>query len=771
MQRLLLGFVAAALAAAAPLPGALLPGTVITATLLAAGLGVALAGCRTGPGHGAARRLLPLLCGALLGFAWAGHNQRTALEQRVATDSSGALRLTVRVVSEPESVAAGADRPPAARFQARVLAAASHPDLAGRRLRLSWYDPPGKLALGQRWALQAIVKRPWSYANPGGFDYERWLLGRGIDGTGWVRGGTLLQHPPPGLLERIRQRLADAVKGVGLTNPGILLALLLGRSGGVPDPVWALLRNTGTVHLMVVSGLHVSLAAAAGVSLAGLLVRLIPRLPLWLNARLAGCTGGIAAAALYALIAGAGLPALRAMLMAGAGLLLLGGGRSRSAPALLLTVLAAVLVAEPLAVHLQGFWLSFAAVTVLILCFTGAAGHSPWRGVVAAQLGLSVGLLPLVALLTGGLPWTSLAANVVAVPAVTLVVVPLVLGGGVMTLIWEPAGAGLWFLADQMIGAVLIWLGWLGQLPGLVLAGGSGALITAQLAGLWWLLRPQPANTMLVLMCAVLPLAPRAVPLPHGAFRVIALDVGQGTAVVIDTRHHRLLYDTGPAYPGGFEAGSAVVVPSLLVTGPPRLDVLVLSHDDLDHTGGADAVVAALPPRQLLRGDSAGAAGCHGRRWTWDGVHFDLLKIPRPGIVRDNDASCILLVDDGRRRLLLAGDISRRVEAALLRVLAASGRPIDLLFAPHHGSVTSSSRALIRVSRPRLVFVSAGYGNRFGHPHPQVLRRYLAIGATIRVTGHEGALMWDSRRPDVVRRWRRDRGPYWRAQLSGRSKR
>ena len=771
MQRLLLGFVAAALAAAAPLPAVLLPGAAPLAALLAAGVGMAAVGSRAGPGQGTARRWLPLLCGVLLGMAWSAHSQRTALEQRVAVDSDGALRLTTQLVSEPESVPAGAGRPPAARFQVRVLAAANHPELVGRRLRLSWYDPPGGFAKGQRWALQTIVKRPWSYANPGGFDYERWLLGRGIDGTGWVRDGILLRHPPPDRLERIRQSLAEAVTRVELNHPGILLALLLGRGDRVPDPIWALLRNTGTVHLMVVSGLHVSLAAAAGVSLAGLLVRLIPRLPLWLNARLAGCVGGIAAAVVYALVAGAGLPALRAMLMAGAGLLLLGGGRSRSAPALLLTVLAAVLLAEPLAVHLQGFWLSFAAVTVLILCFTRAAGHSPWRGVLAAQLGLSLGLLPLVALLTGGLPWTSLAGNVVAVPAITLVVVPLVLGGGVMTLIWEPAAARLWFLADQVIDAALTWLGWLGQLPGLALAGGTGALLTAQLAGLWWLLRPQPAHLLLVVMCAALPLAPRAVPLPHGGFRVLALDVGQGTAVVIDTRHHRLLYDTGPAYPGGFEAGTAVVVPALLASGPPRLDVLVLSHDDLDHTGGAAAVIAALPPRQVLRGDGAGAAGCHGRRWTWDGVHFDLLNIPRPEPVRDNDVSCILLVDDGRHRLLLAGDIGRQVEAALLRVLAASGRRVDLLFAPHHGSGTSSSQALVRVTRPRLVFVSAGYGNRFGHPHPQVLRRYLEIGATIRVTGHEGALMWDSRQPDTVTRWRRDRGPYWRAQLSGRSKR
>lgn len=792
MQRLLLGFVAAALAFAAPVPGLPLPDLnlpgwepalvkrSVGGLLLMAGCVVVAARvlpCRTGwmrpgTGAGAVRRWLPLLGGVLCGLTWSGVCHWAALDSRLPANSDGALGLSVRLESAPESVVAGVGRPPAARFQARIVAAEAAPRrLVGRCLRLSWYDPPACLARGQIWRVQAIVKRPWSYANPGGFDYERWLLGARIDGTGWIRGGELLLDPAPSRLAGIRGRLAAAVEAAPLQHPGLLLALLLGRAGGVPEPVWDLLRATGTVHLMVVSGLHVSLAAAAGMMLAGWLVRLAPQLPLWLNARQAGCLGGGLAATAYAVVAGAGLPAVRALLMAGAGLLLLCGGRSRSAGAALLLVLAAVLLVEPLAVHRQGFWLSFAAVAVLIVCFARPAGGGRWRAAVAAQLGLSVGLLPLVAVFTGSLPWTGLAANLLAVPALTLAVVPLTLAGGLAALAWQPAAAGLWALADRALAGILIWLQWLGGLPAATAAGGTGALLAAQLAGLWWLLRPVPARRLLVLMCAVLPLAPRLVALPHGAFRVLALDVGQGTAVLVDTRRHRLLYDTGPRYPGGFETGSAVVVPSLLATGPPRLDTLILSHDDLDHTGGAAAVQAALAPRRVLGGPATPAADCHGKRWAWDGVRFEVLRIVRPPDADDNDASCILRVDDGRYSLLIAGDISRRVEASLVRTLAAGGRRVDLLFAPHHGSGTSSSRSLVRVARPALVFVSAGHDNRFGHPHPDVVRRYADVGAPLLITGREGALMWDSAHPDEVTRWRRDHGPYWRAQVPEPSRR
>jgi competence protein ComEC len=199
-----------------------------------------------------------------------------------------------------------------------------------------------------------------------------------------------------------------------------------------------------------------------------------------------------------------------------------------------------------------------------------------------------------------------------------------------------------------------------------------------------------------------------------------------------------------------------------VATGSGAVDALVLSHDDLDHVGGAPYLRRTLPVRRLLSSfELPGAQSCHGRAWVWDEVSFRLLRLRRPRAASDNDRSCVLLVSNGRRRLLLAGDIGAAVERALLRQLDGG---VTLMFAPHHGSGASSSRALVRIARPALVFVSAAFGNRYGHPHARVLARYHRVGARVHQTGREGALVWRSDRPGSVRRWRLEHGPYWRSQ-------
>lgn len=258
---------------------------------------------------------------------------------------------------------------------------------------------------------------------------------------------------------------------------------------------------------------------------------------------------------------------------------------------------------------------------------------------------------------------------------------------------------------------------------------------------------------------------------PPGSFRLWALDVGQGTAVIVDTAGHRLLFDTGARYPGGFDLGSAVVVPALAATGPARLDRLVLSHADMDHRGGAEAVLRRARPRRIHAsfpapaGSAASGAwsDCRpGRRWRWDGVSFAFvnpLAFSASAADSDNDRSCVLLID-GDRRALLAGDASRQIEMRLGRRL---GGPVDLLMAPHHGSLTSSSRGFVTRLRPATVFVSAGRGNRYGHPHPTVLARYRALRADLSVTGLHGALRFESWREPGHGRWRTLRPAYWRA--------
>lgn len=758
IQRLLIGFCAGGLCLGLPWPGGPeLPGVVALAAAWGLG-GVAVAGCAARCRR--AVRPPALLIGALAGLAWSAAAHDRALASRLGPEQRDDVVLVGLVTGRPQPIE-GFGGEPGVRFEVRVLAGPG--PVGGRRLRLGWIAGP-PLAEGEVWRLRASLRGPWGFANPAGFDVERWQLGRRLDGSGWVRAGERRRAAAAGPLARLRSAAAGVLEGAGLDHPDVARALLLGHGDAVGDGLWESLRRTGTVHLLVISGLHVSLAASLGFLVGGAVVRLWPPLLLRLDARRAGCAGGTALASAYLLLAEGELPALRAALMSAAVLWLLAGGRRSSAGPLLLAALAVLLLLEPLAVHRLGFWLSFAAVGMLLLVL-GSGDGGPLRRLAQVQLGLSVGLLPAVAALTGTVPWLSVPANLLAVPLVGLVVVPGLFLGLALSPVWEAGAGAVLAVAD---GAVALTIGWIDRLAAVEpppVAAGGGALALAQTGTvLLWLgvaRRHLPAVGLAVLLF----LAPAGTAIPWGAFRVTALDVGQGSAVVVETRRHRLLFDAGPAHPAGLDTGAGVVVPSLSRLGRRPLDLLILSHADVDHVGGAGAVIRALAPRRIWSGGDGSLVAdgaCHGRRWRWDGVDFRLLRVPRPRRASDNDRSCVLLVDDGRARMLIAGDVGVAVEARLIRALAPMA-PLDLLFAPHHGSRSSSSRAFVRVLRPQRVFVSVGRNNRFGHPHAAVTVRYRAVGATLYRTGWDGALVWNSRSPERVVRWRRDRLPYWRA--------
>ncbi|MFV2090328.1 MAG: DNA internalization-related competence protein ComEC/Rec2, partial [Pseudomonadales bacterium] len=422
-------------------------------------------------------------------------------------------------------------------------------------------------------------------------------------------------------------------------------------------------------------------------------------------------------------------------------------------------------------VHQQGFWLSFTAVAALLGYFVPMhQADSGWgAGLLAfvkTQWVLLIALSPLLALTQGAIPLLGPVANLVVVPFLMFLVLPLVMLVGLC--FWWAPEAAQWLL--QVADQGLEWLMWVVRyaasfspvsvasrgMPGsILLALGVCALLLAVGTGwrlgvgvLWLgLLIPQDQS-------------PR-----FGEFHVSALDVGQGSAILIDTRWHRLIFDVGPAYPSGFDLGEVVVVPSYLSRGWRLLNGLILSHDDSDHSGGASAVVDALNPQHLWASFQTGAirntagvvrSSCRrGDSWKWDGVRFSFLHPSSELPGNDNDRSCVLLVEAGTVRALIAGDISRQVE----RKLAVPA--VQLLFAPHHGSKTSSSSAFIRAAQPKLVFISTSRRSRYGHPHPEVLRRYEALGARIFTTGKDGALGWVSSRPDEVRRSRTDGGAYW----------
>ncbi|MPT00002.1 MAG: DNA internalization-related competence protein ComEC/Rec2 [Pseudomonas sp.] len=664
----------------------------------------------------------------LLGVCWACWSAQQALDDRLAPQLDGrTLWLEGRVVGLPTRTAQGV------RFE--LSQPLSRRAELPTRLQLSWFDGP-PLRAGEHWRLAVTLQRPTGLLNPHGPDREASLLARRIGATGTVKAGEKLSSVAGSWRDQLRQRLL-AVQAQG--REAALVALVLGDGAALARDDWQTLQATGTVHLLVISGQHIGLVAGllyglvAGLARWGLWPHRQPWLP-W------ACGLAMAAALGYGGLAGWGVPVQRACLMLAVVLAWRLRFRHIGSGIPLLLALIAVLLFEPLAALLPGFWLSFAAVAVLIYCFSARlGGWRPWQAWTRAQWVIAIGLLPV--LLATGLPVSLSAplANLFAVPLISLTVLPLALLGTLLLPLGS-VGEGLLWLAGGLL-ELLFWL--LGKV-----AGWRSAWMPAALP-LWaWLL---------VAGGALLVLLPRGVPLrglgglmllalwvppeqvPQGQVEVWQLDVGQGLAVLLRTRTHSLLYDAGPAR-GDSDLGEWVVLPTLRKLGVSRLDMMLISHAHADHAGGAQAVARGLPIGRLLAGEAQALSGAQpcvsDERWEWDGVRFSLWRWPEAQ--GSNDRSCVLLVEAQGERLLLAGDMEAGAERAWL---AASEQPdIDWLQSPHHGSRTSSTEAFIKATKPRGVLISRGRNNGFGHPHPQVIERYRRHGVVIHDTAVEGAL-------------------------------
>lgn len=748
--------------------------------------------------RGAGMLLALLLAAAALSGALAGWRAAAYLQRGLDPALEGRdLVLTGIVAAMPHRNEAGL------RFRFVVESA----QLGGREVRvppqvlLGWYGgverseassapqrQPADLKPGERWRWTVRLKAPHGHVNPHGFDYELWLWEQGLQASGYVRAGPR-DAPPQRLaatwrhpVEQARHAVRDAIFA-RIADPrqaGVLAALVVGDQGSIERADWDVFRATGVAHLMSISGLHVTMFAWAAAALVGRLWRRSGRLCLALPAQHAALVGGIACATLYAVFAGWGVPAQRTVLMlATVGVLRLRAG-DWPWPHLWLLACAAVVLLDPWALTQAGFWLSFVAVGVLFasgrqqelaaaLPGMRARLSSGLLGLLREQWIVTVALTPLSLLLFGQVSIVGLLANLLAIPWVTLVVTPLGLAG--------MAAAPSWTLAALAIEALAMLLRVLADLPFATWSAPAPPLWAgaAGVAGGLLLAMRLPASLRLLGVPLLLPVllwqAPRP---PPGEFELLAADVGQGNAVVVRTAAHTLVYDAGPGYSRDTDAGQRVLVP-LLRAGGDRVDLLVLSHRDSDHTGGAAAILRMQPaagllasledehPLRALRPLDRCAAG---RQWEWDGVRFEVLH-PGPDEAasrRANASSCVLRVGNGRAHVLLAGDIERPQEAQL----AAAGAQLrsDVLLVPHHGSKTSSSDAFLDAVRPRLALVQAGYRNRFGHPAPEVLARYAARGIPVAASAHCGAARWDSREPGALRCERQGQARYWHHQAA-----
>jgi competence protein ComEC len=724
-----------------------------------------------------------------VGIAWAAGNAAWRLADRLDRQWEGRdIVLTGVVASLPQSFERGV------RFEFDVEGAdPARANVPGRVL-LTWYHgltPDGSgtavsVRAGERWRFTTRLRRPHGLVNPHGFDYEGWLLERGIGATGYVatRGAPVRLAEfvvrPGYAIDRLRERVRDKFRDdlPDHRYAGVLIALAIGDQRAIGPDDWRTFTRTGVNHLMSISGLHVTMVAGLAALAAFWSWRRSAALSLRLPARKAAAVAGFTGALLYCLLAGFAIPAQRTLYMVGVAAAALWLDRTQSPSKVLCLALFVVLVGDPLAVISPGFWLSFGAVAAIFYSGAGAYPRAEWlRAWARMQWAVTLGLAPLLLLLFKQVSLVSPVANAIAIPMVSFVVTPLALA----STLWP--GNALARLAHWTFEGLMVVIGWLAGLPGAVWQQHAPVWWTVPLAliGIAWLLLPRGAPARYGGVLMLLPLFSVApAPLAPGSAQVTFLDVGQGLATVIHTARHTLLYDSGPAYGVQADAGERVIVPFLRGEGITALDAIIVTHDDTDHSGGAASVARTLPAGLLLTSISDAhpvrdlvryRLPCYaGQHWTWDGVEFAVLYPPverhDDRSARPNSRSCVLRLRTAFGAVLLTSDIEARDESALL----ASGQPLGARVAlvPHHGSRTSSTPQFVAAIGAEHAVFTVGYGNRFGHPKAEIVARY--AGARRWRTDLDGAVSVEVGPQGVAVAAQRERERrYWRETRSGRN--
>jgi len=795
MRGALLGFVAGA---ALLQQQAALPSRFLLVALLCAALGsLAAAGRMTDARLGVAVRAL---CGVLAGFAWAGLFAHACLTRALPPQAEG---TDIVLVGTVDNLPYRFERGVRFHFTVESVDGEPLPERFPQRVALSWYasygaepvQPLPEVQPGERWRLTVRLRRPHGNANPYGFDYEAWLLERGLRATGYVRAdvrNARLDAYVPGFghaVERARAALRARIHAALPEHEyaGAIVALTIGDQRAIAQSDWDVFNRTGIGHLVSISGLHITMISALVAAIVQALWRRSfftrLQLPLLLPAQKAAALAGVCAALTYVLLAGFGIPAQRTLYMLCVVAAALWLGRIASVSHVLCLALAVVVLLDPWAVLQPGFWLSFGAVAIILYTTVGRQREAAadWRSRLKAaariQWAITLGLVPLTMLLFAQISLVSPLANAIAIPLVSLFVTPAALVGSVLPLPLARVvlGAAHWLIA--MLAQVLEWMsGWQAAVWNAPVPPWWVFLLAV--AGMVWLLAPRgwPARALGFVCLLPLLLARPAAPAP-GELWVTAFDVGQGTAVLLETAHRRLLYDTGPAYSPEANGGNRVVLPYLKGRGIHHLDALIVSHSDSDHAGGAAAILDALPvdrmhsslaaDHPLVRRAPVHSRCVAGQSWEWDGVRFEMLY-PDPAVYasskwKSNARSCTLKVTSGRFAMLLPGDIEAVQEEHLLAAGAATLHA-QVLLAPHHGSGTSSTLPFLQAVHPEVALFQVGHANRYGHPKPEIYRRYGELGARRLRTDETGAVMLRFGDAITLRTWREEHARYWQSR-------
>ena len=694
-----------------------------------------------------------------------------------------------------------------------------------RKVYLSWQAPWRSQQViptikpGQVWQLQIKLKRPHGTLNLHSFDFERWLFQNGYRASGSVRSGELLSEKTAILpwsfftmVEQQRWYLRDKIQRLvpaDASYRGVLIALVLGDQNAIPQADWQVFNATGIGHLISISGLHVTMIAGLGATLAGRLWRR-GALPLCCPIPKVAALAGFLSAFAYAWLAGFQIPAQRTMEMVGVVALALWSGRIPRAFDIWWWALALVFLIDPMAPYTPGFWLSFGAVAAILYSMGDSAGllgiptgkelEAAWRtrAIIALREACRVQAVVTIALLPFTLYWfyqTSLVsplANALAIPLISYVVTPLALSGAFLP---EWLGKPCLILAHscmEWLGYVLTWLASLSW----AVAWSHQPTIWAcvlSIVGIALAIRPGLLQVRWRSRCLGLILCTTlfwhdSTDLISGEFRASIFDIGQGTAVLIETASRRLLYDAGPIQGKRNDAGTQILLPYFRGEGITAIDRLVISHSDNDHVGGAPSLLKGVkfnsflgslpqhnPVLKKIQAANIVSLPCrYGQYWQWDEVEF---RIWHPSetttfnasqyMGKPNEMSCVLEVRNARASLWLTGDVEKQGEAAIVTrlkqpefagfdLVALANREL-IFMAPHHGSKTSSSLELLTLLSPDAAFAQNGYRNRYGHPHPLVSARYHALEIPLSNTPLTGMQTWAARRNQLETFFMRDK--------------
>ena len=766
------------------------------------------------------------VCFFALGFSWNAHYTQSRLANVLSAEyESKDLILEGRVNALPQSSPGGAkfsfgvDRA----FLGKELIE-SFPPQVYLSWQPAWRNPQDvpEVIPGQRWEFKVKIKRPYGSLNPHTFDFERWSFHQDFGASGSVRSGKLVAEKDIHFYEfalameyqrwKLRQKIQrllpkDARYG------GVIAALVMGDQNAIDQEDWRVFNATGIGHLISISGLHVTMLAGFGAMLATFLWRR-NTLPLLIPVSKVAAAVGFLTAFVYAWLAGFQIPAQRTMYMVGVVAFALWSGRSPRSFDIWWWALALVLLIDPMAPYTPGFWLSFGAVAAILYAMqdsdgllglpTGRELELEWRHRVTqalreacrVQAVVTIALLPLTLYWFYQVSIVSPLANAFAIPVVSYIVTPLAIAGALL-----PDFIGKWLLipAHATMDYLAIMLAWMASWRWAIAWSSQPAWWAVMLStiGIVITIRPGsireswPSRVIGLILCTTLFIQPlNSFNLANGDFRATTFDIGQGTAVLIETKTKRLLYDTGPIQ-GKDNAGQRIILPYLRGRGINHIDRMVISHSDSDHIGGAtsllkeiafDSMMGSLPSSNPLLANLENrkipAIPCRfGQKWSWDGVEFHIWH-PNEFTVFDdqrprkpNEVSCVLEVRNQSTSFWLTGDVEKQGEAEIVERLTQEAlndlKDRALIFmAPHHGSKTSSSQELLMTLSPDEAFAQNGYRNRYGHPHPTVTARYQSMDIPFYQTPNTGAQVWEFRSTSDSRElkplfWRQDSRRLW----------